>query len=471
MLNGLDKFSKKIKIEHSLAPSNEDIEFLTKQINHETSEMGSAYPFAFFARNEASKIIAGCNGSVVFGSIYTDQLWVHPDWRKNNLGRKLMEHVHDYGREIGCKIATVATMSFQNSREFYEKLGYKVDFERSGYVNNSSCLFLRMELNNSRTRIIQLAFYNHDWPRMFEAESIKIKEAFGGDCIAVHHVGSTSVPGLAAKPKIDIIVVVKPFTPLQWSAISMKNVFTKLGYTYKGEWNIPFKYGFTKRGDVDVNLHAYEEGHPEIELTLLFRDYLLENDDVCNEYATLKENILRDPLSSEKSNSIFPTYTLRKNDFILKVLKKSGFNRLRLLKCTHYSEIEAAKKFRQKYFFDNVPIDDPYLWTFNHPEHVHFVFYQGIKIIGYAHIQLWPNARVAMRIIVIDAEKRNQGFGRQFLQLIEKWLKKQDYQTIHTESSPAALQFYEKNGYCNMPFNNPDDDPSDPCDIPMGKNL
>ena len=118
-----------------------------------------------------------------------------------------------------------------------------------------------------------------------------------------------------------------------------------------------------------------------------------------------------------------------------------------------------------------MPIDDPYLWTFNHPEHVHFVFYQGIKIIGYAHIQLWPNARVAMRIIVIDAEKRNQGFGRQFLQLIEKWLKNQDYQTIHTESSPTALQFYEKNGYCNMPFNNPDDDPSDPCDIPMGKNL
>ena len=98
MLNGLDKFSKKIKIEHSFAPSNDEIEFLTKQINNETSEMGSAYPFAFFARNEVGKIIAGCNGSVVFGSIYTDQLWVHPDWRKNNLGRKLMEHVHDYGR-------------------------------------------------------------------------------------------------------------------------------------------------------------------------------------------------------------------------------------------------------------------------------------------------------------------------------------------------------------------------------------
>jgi hypothetical protein len=67
MLNGLDKFSEKIKIEHSFAPSNDEIEFLAKQINHETSEMGSAYPFAFFARNKVGKIIAGCNGSVVFG--------------------------------------------------------------------------------------------------------------------------------------------------------------------------------------------------------------------------------------------------------------------------------------------------------------------------------------------------------------------------------------------------------------------
>ena len=76
-----------------------------------------------------------------------------------------------------------------------------------------------------------------------------------------------------------------------------------------------------------------------------------------------------------------------------------------------------------------------------------------------------------MRIIVIDEEKRNQGFGGQLLQLIEKWLKNQDYKTIHIESSPAALKFYKKYGYYNMPFNDPEDNPSDPCDISMGKKL
>jgi GNAT superfamily N-acetyltransferase len=97
-------------------------------------------------RDENNQIIAGCNGSVIFGSIYTDQLWVHPDYRKKGLGQKLMEAAHDYGRKSGCLIATVATMNFQGAKTFYEKLGYVVDFKRLGYVQNSCCLFMKKEL-------------------------------------------------------------------------------------------------------------------------------------------------------------------------------------------------------------------------------------------------------------------------------------------------------------------------------------
>ena len=57
-----------------------------------------------------------------------------------------MEQVHDYGSAVGCIMATVATMSFQDARQFYEKLGYLVDFERYGYAMDSSCIFLRMAL-------------------------------------------------------------------------------------------------------------------------------------------------------------------------------------------------------------------------------------------------------------------------------------------------------------------------------------
>lgn len=134
------------KIEFTSAPTSEDIDFLTQKINQETPEFGEAHPFAFFIRDNKKKIIAGCNGSVIFGSIYTDQLWVHPNHRKRGFGHQLMEAVHNYGRKSECSMATVATMSFQGAKAFYEKLGYVVDFERPGYTQNSSCHFMRKAL-------------------------------------------------------------------------------------------------------------------------------------------------------------------------------------------------------------------------------------------------------------------------------------------------------------------------------------
>jgi len=132
-----------MRIERTTQPHSADIDFLTQKINQETPEFGEAHPFAFFVRDERNQIIAGCNGNVIFGNIYTDQLWVHPDYRRSGLGLKLMAQVHDYGRENECNVATVATMSFQGAKAFYEKLEYVVDFERPGYTQNSSCIFLK----------------------------------------------------------------------------------------------------------------------------------------------------------------------------------------------------------------------------------------------------------------------------------------------------------------------------------------
>jgi hypothetical protein len=49
--------------------------------------------------------------------------------------------------------------------------------------------------------------------------------------------------------------------------------------------------------------------------------------------------------------------------------------------------------FDKNIFFDKVPTADPYTWTFDHPDHIHFVLYQGSEIIGYAHLQLWPEQK------------------------------------------------------------------------------
>ena len=353
-----------------------------------------------------------------------------------------------------------------------------------------------------KTNHIIITPYNTSWPMLFAAEALAIKEALGDDCVVVHHVGSTSVPGLSAKPIIDIIVAVKAqchcearsnpvinnSTIMDGNASKIKNgllprpkkdllamtlpqVFASLGYVYKGEYNIPMHYGFAKRGMVDVNLHLYEEGHAEIELNLMFRDYLRANHSVRDEYAVLKHELLQNPDSFKKNNSMFTGYNLGKNAFISDILQKAGFNRLRMVRAVHYNEVEAAKNFRQKYFFDKAQVEDPYLWTFSHIDHEHLILYKGTVIVGYVHLQWWPEHRVAMRIIVVDENKRNMRYGSEFIILIERYLRSKGYKSVHAESTPEALGFYQKHGYSEMPFNDPDDHQADSTDIAIGKIL
>ena len=132
----------------------------------------------------------------------------------------------------------------------------------------------------------------------------------------------------------------------------------------------------------------------------------------------LKENLLKDSASFEKKNSVFTGYNLGKDAFIRKVLKAANFNRIRMMRCTHYAEWEMAKKLREKYFFGPLGITDPYTWTFDHKDHVHLILYQGVEMIGYAHIQLWPDNRAALRIFVIDEPYRHHGFGRNFYSFV-----------------------------------------------------
>lgn len=142
---------------------------------------------------------------------------------------------------------------------------------------------------------------------------------------------------------------------------------------------------------------------------------------------------------------------------------------MHMSECNNETEWNAAKNFRQKYFFGPSNIVDPYTWTFNHPSHKHFVLYQNDEIVGYVHIQLWPENRAAMRIIVIDETKRNQNLGSEFLHFCEEWLRNHKYKSLHLESRPSSFRFYQKNGYVNMTFNDPNGDDCGLPDIPMGK--
>jgi GNAT superfamily N-acetyltransferase len=135
-----------VKIEQAGPIDSHDIDFLTQKINEETPDFGLAQSFAFFIKNDQGKIIAGCNGAIVYGCIHTDQLWVHPNHRNHGVATSLLNRVHELGRQSNCSIATIITMSFQSARGLYEKLGYESDHERPGYTKGSSLITLKKVL-------------------------------------------------------------------------------------------------------------------------------------------------------------------------------------------------------------------------------------------------------------------------------------------------------------------------------------
>jgi GrpB-like predicted nucleotidyltransferase (UPF0157 family) len=145
---------------------------------------------------------------------------------------------------------------------------------------------------------MHLVSYDACWPDLFEKEAGIIGYALGDHGVAIHHVGSTSVPGLMAKPIIDILGVVKDgnaaIQPLQ-----------SIGYSYEGSWNIPFQFGFKKKETILFYLHVFEEQHPEIELNLVFRNHLRNHPKSLAAYASLKKNLSLDKNAFLKKMGIF----------------------------------------------------------------------------------------------------------------------------------------------------------------------
>lgn len=295
---------------------------------------------------------------------------------------------------------------------------------------------------------------------MFEQESALIRQALGTNCLCIHHIGSTSIPGLFAKPILDILPIVRSIQEVDQAITAMES----LGYEAKGEYGMAFRRYFQKGKSIRTHhVHVYEEGDPEIDRYLKFRDWMRSHEHDAQAYANLKIE-----LAARFPHDILK-YCNGKDAFVASIDTKNGFDGWRMVKALTDREWATVCTFRQKYFFKS--LIDPYAWTFDHKDHVHFVFYKNAEIIGYAHLHLWQEKRAALRIIVMDEGYRHRGWGSQFLRLCERWLLHQGFKTLLVQSTPEAFQFYCRHGYESMAFNDPDGYETDSRDIEIGKNL
>jgi GrpB-like predicted nucleotidyltransferase (UPF0157 family) len=134
---------------------------------------------------------------------------------------------------------------------------------------------------------IHLAEYDPEWPRLYEREAERIGAVLSPKVLRIEHVGSTSVPGLAAKPLIDVVLVVAESSDEEAYVPALEAA----GYVLRirePEWH---EHRLFKGPDTNVNVHTFSDGCAEIERMVGFRDWLRAHRDDRELYAHAKRKL------------------------------------------------------------------------------------------------------------------------------------------------------------------------------------
>lgn len=133
--------------------------------------------------------------------------------------------------------------------------------------------------------------YDTNWPKAFEKIRETVTHVFGNIAERIEHVGSTSVPGMAGKPTIDVLVIVKDISVVD----SLNSKMAELGYEALGEYVAPGGRLFTleENGERLVNIHCFQPDHQKTRRFLSLRDYLRLHPEEAKAYAKLKLDLYR----------------------------------------------------------------------------------------------------------------------------------------------------------------------------------
>nr|WP_281352918.1 GrpB family protein [Mesorhizobium camelthorni] len=165
--------------------------------------------------------------------------------------------------------------------------------------------------------VISVSDYDPAWPAMFKQERARLQSVLGTLILAIEHMGSTAVPGLAAKPIIDLLVGVRTLTEARSHCIKQLRA---LGYTYIPQYEswLPDELFFRKgvSGPWTHHVHVMELSNPRWEAFLSFRDYLRAHPDAASAYGDLKKSLaiaFKDDIAG---------YRNAKHDFVVATLRK-----------------------------------------------------------------------------------------------------------------------------------------------------
>lgn len=133
----------------------------------------------------------------------------------------------------------------------------------------------------------QIAVENYDpnWVEKYTRAAQRLKSVFGAELTAIYHIGSTAIPGIMAKPIIDILIAVRDIELVD----ALNPALQQLGYEACGEFGIPGRRYFRRGGDERTHhVHVFQQGNAHISRHLAFRDYLCAHPEDALAYSDLK---------------------------------------------------------------------------------------------------------------------------------------------------------------------------------------
>ena len=164
--------------------------------------------------------------------------------------------------------------------------------------------------------ILTVEPHRDSWKQDFEIEAVNIRSVLGSSLIFLHHIGSTAIPGIYAKPIIDILAEVTSLEALDARVDGMQ----ALGYESMGEFGIPGRRYFRKddtSGRRTHHIHAFVHQSPQILRHLAFRDYLLAYPETAQAYSDLKRRLV------QTCNGDIDAYVDGKDAFVKEVERKA----------------------------------------------------------------------------------------------------------------------------------------------------
>lgn len=159
--------------------------------------------------------------------------------------------------------------------------------------------------------------YDPEWQQEFAREAAHLTNTLRENVVTVHHVGSTAIPGIYAKPVLDMLLAVRSVEALD----EKQSEIEALGYEARGEYGIPGRRFYRRdnaQGERTHQIHAFEAGSPQITRHLAFRDYMIAHPEAAQEYSDLKREL------AAKHPSDIEAYMDGKDAFIQEIDRRAA---------------------------------------------------------------------------------------------------------------------------------------------------